>query len=423
VKIVIVGGGLIGITSAYVLSRRGHEVIVIERAQSPGLQTSFANGGLLTPSMAEPWNSPGSWRVLLASLGRPDSALQLRLRALPGLLGWGIRFLRNSRADVFARSTLHNLRLSLQSLQEMQWLRAETGIDYARAAEGTLRLFRSPQRLDQAIRTAEKLRPHGLDFRGLSADEAVQREPALAPIGAQLAGAIHYPIDESGDAYRFCVGLAECARQRHVEFHYGTTLTSFELRRRHIVSAITDQGRFSADRYIVATGSYSAVQLRTVGLSLPVRPVKGYSVSMPQSVGGTPLRIPVADDELHAVVTPLGGRIRAAGTAEFAGYDLAVQPARIASLLGLVGKILPRQTVDPLTIQSWCGLRAMAVDGVPIIGPTSISNLFVNTGHGHLGWTTAAASAVLMADLLCGGDPSLDPGPYSFARFRRTAGT
>ena len=215
-KVVVIGSGLLGLTTAYVLRTRGHEVTVFDRAEGPGLETSFANAGLLTPSMAQPWNAPGSWRVLLSSLGRSDSPMQLRLKALPGLAGWGTRFLANSRAKAFERNTQSNLRLALYSQKLMESLRHETGVEYGRSARGTLSVFRDPTALERATDAARQLASCGLTFRRLSTDETVALEPALGPIASELTGGIHFPIDETGDAYRFCTrtGRARQGRRR-----------------------------------------------------------------------------------------------------------------------------------------------------------------------------------------------------------------
>ena len=255
-KVIVIGSGLIGVTTAYFLRRRGHEVTVIDRKEGPGRETSFANGALLTPSMSDPWNAPGSWRVLLASLGRSDAAMQLRLRALPGLAGWGFTFLRNSRVATFERNALSNLRLAQYSLTLMQTLRQQTRINYGRAT-GSLRIFRDPTSLDHASALANRLSSEGLAFRRLSTAEAIELEPVLAPIANHVSGALHYAADETGDAYRFCVALADHARQQGVEFRFRTEVTSLELRSGQVMAAVSRRERFAADRYVVAAGSYS----------------------------------------------------------------------------------------------------------------------------------------------------------------------
>jgi D-amino-acid dehydrogenase len=365
--------------------------------------------------MPEPWNAPGCWRSLLASLGRADAAMQLRLRAIPGLGRWGITFFRNSSRARYHRNTLRNLRLALYSLNIMESLRRETGIEYGRAARGTLRVFRDASALDQA--SAGPVSSEGLTARRLSTKQTVELEPGLAPIAGQLAGAIQHVVDETGDAYRFCVTLADHARREGVKFRFGTEVSSIEVRSRQVVAVVSHQERFVADRYIVPAGSFSTRLLRRVGVRLPVQPVKGYSVTFDCPLGKGPLRIPVVDEDFHAAVVPLGGSIRVAGTAEFAGFDTSSNPDRIRNLLRLLRQILPQMAFDRAAARPWCGLRPTSADGVPIIGPTPIAELWVNTGHGHLGWTMAAGSAQLLADLISGEAPALDPLSYALARF------
>jgi D-amino-acid dehydrogenase len=420
-KAIIIGSGLIGTTSAYFLARRGWDVTVLDRQEGPGRETSFANGSLLTPSMPEPWNAPGSWRVLLASIGRSDSPLKLRVKALPHLGRWGIGFLRNSSPERYERNTIKNLKLALHSLQVLRRLRQETGIEYGCQTHGSLRLIRDPAALERALAWGERLRAAAgeLTFRRLTVDEIVAMEPALAPIGSRLAGGIHYAADEIGNAYRFCTGLADQARQSGVEFRFRTPVTGIEVRQGNVRAVVSGQTRFTADRYIVAAGSYSPLLLKELGLAVPVRPVKGYSLTFENPRLDPAFRWPICDDDLHAVVVPLEGVIRVAGTAEFTGYDLSLPDARVQNLVNLVRQVLPTAGFERGQAKPWCGLRPMSVDGVPIIGPTPIGNLWVNTGHGHLGWTMAAGSGQLLSDLLTGGPPGVDPDAYALTRFNR----
>ncbi|HJS92571.1 MAG TPA: D-amino acid dehydrogenase [Steroidobacteraceae bacterium] len=418
-KAVIIGSGLIGTSSAYFLARRGWEVTVLDRQEGPGLETSFANGSLLTPSMPEPWNSPGSWRVLLKSLPRSDSALKLRLKALPQLAGWGIGFLRNSSPPRYERNTVKNLKLALHSAEVLARLRREIGIEYGGAFRGSLRIIRDAAALEAALAWAERLRPHGLTFRRLTAKEIVAMEPALAHLDGQLAGGIHYPLDEIGNAHKYCVALTEHARRAGVEFRFRTPVTALEARQGSIAAVVSGDRRFTADRYVMAAGSYSPLLLKRLGLHLPVKPAKGYSVTFARPPLDPPFQLPVADDDFHAVVVPLENVIRVAGTAEFTGYDLRLTEARIQNLLTLVRQVLPQGGFERSAAQAWCGLRPMSVDGVPIIGPTPIANLWTNTGHGPLGWTMAAGSGQLLSDLLTGGSPAVEPEAYALARFNK----
>ena len=421
-KALIIGSGLLGITSAYSLSRRGWEVTVLDRQDGPGQETSFANGSLRTPSMPEPWNAPGSWRVMLKSIGRSDSPLKLRLKALPHLGGWGTRFLLNSSAERYHRNTVKNLKLALHSLEVLARVRQETGIEYGCALRGSLRIIRDPAALDRALEWAEKLRPDGLTYRRLTPEEIVAMDPALAPIGRQLAGGIHYPVDETGNAYKFCVGLADHARRTGVEFRFRTPVTGIEVRQGRVTAVMSGGTRFTADRYIVAAGSYSPLILKKLGIRMPVRPAKGYSITFESPRLDPPFQQPVADDDFHAVVVPLENSIRVAGTAELTGYDLSLREERIENLLTLVRQVLPAGGFERAQAKPWCGLRPMSVDGVPIIGPTAVGNLWVNTGHGPLGWTMAAGSGQLLSDLMTGGSAGVNPDDYALARFNAQRG-
>lgn len=418
-KIVIVGSGVIGVTCAWVLRRRGHEVHVIEREPAAGLQTSHANGGFLSPSTPEPWNTPGCWRTLAGSFFTPAAPLKLRLAALPGLASWGIAFLANSRTRPFTRNYDANLRIALYSMGRLKALREETGIAYAGAARGSLRLFRNAAALEASLASSLRLGQGRIGYRAVTPAGAVALEPALEPIARQLAGAIHSPDDESGDAWRYCEALAAQARRIGVEFHFGATVSGLAIEGRRATGVrLADGASLRADRTLVCAASYSTPLLRPAGVRLPVRPAKGYSVTFDRVDGEPALGMPLSDDDLHAVVTPLDGVIRAAGTAEFAGFDLTLRPERVRNLLGLVQQLLPgRPQLAPERARAWCGLRPMSVDGVPIIGPTGIEDLYVSTGHGPLGWTMAAGTAELTADLICGTAPGIDPAPYALGRF------
>jgi len=416
-RVLIVGSGLIGLATAYVLATRGHEVTVLDRRDGPGQECSRANAGLLTPSMSQPWNGPGTWRVLLRSLVRSDAPLQLRARRLPQLSGWGMGFLRNSAAAIAERSTVSNLRLALYSLQEMQSLRQATSLDYAGAAPGALKIFRSPEALEQAAREAERLNPHGLHHRALTAAQTAALEPALAPIESDLAGAIHFLEDEIGDAYRFCVELAERARGLGVQFRFNAPALELEVANGKVTALRVQGERLVAERYIVCAGAFSTPFLRSVGVHVPVEPAKGYSLTLDLVEGGAALRVPIIDDDFHAAVVPFTGAIRVAGTAEFAGFDLTLSAPRVRNLSRLLDQVLPQARLDRAGARPWCGLRPMSVDGVPIIGATPLPNLLVSTGHGHLGWTLAAGSARLLVDLLEGNTPAIDAAPYALSRF------
>jgi D-amino-acid dehydrogenase len=416
-RIIVVGTGVIGLASAWALACDRNEVVILETGPGPGLGTSYANGALLTPSMAEPWNSPGCFRALLGSIGRDDAAFKLRLGALPALAGWGLRFLWNSREEPFHRSARANLHLALASLRAMERLRSETGIGFGRRTGGSLKIFRNEAALSRAHQAARLLSDEGIDFRLLSPAETALMEPGLEPIVSELSGAIHYPVDESGDAYLFCTGLAEALAARGVTIRYSTDVTAFIMTRGRISGVAGPSGRFEADAVVIAAGWQSWPLLGRAGLSLPIRPAKGYSATI--GMPDPPLDLPIIDDEFHAVAVPMKGCLRVAGMAEFGGFDRRLDARRVAMLTRFARSVLPTARFEDEEAVPWCGLRAMSADGVPLIGKCRVDGLWINSGHGHLGWTMAAGSAVLLADLMANRTPGFDPAPFSPSRFRR----
>lgn len=416
-KICIVGSGLLGVSTAYFLRKRGHEVAVLERAEGPGLETSFANGALLTPSMPEPWNAPGCGRELLASLFRSDSALKLHARAVPSLAGWGLRFLGNSCSTRFEQNTRYNVRLALYSRAVLASLREATGITYGRRASGSLKIFRDGSALERANEAADRLRAEGLSFTPLSAADTVRLEPGLGPIAEALVGALHYDLDETGDAHRFCSVLTELLQRQGVEFRFGAPVTRVDARSGRVRTLWAGAESYSADCYVIAAGSYSAPLVKRLGIDLPVRPAKGYSLTVEDIHEAPSLRFPIIDDARHAAVVPLDGAVRVAGTAEFAGFDRTLEPRRVRNLESLLREVLPSARLPVASATAWFGFRPLSADGVPLIGATKLPNLFVNTGHGHLGWTMAAGSGQLLADLLEDRAPGIDPLPYDPRRF------
>jgi D-amino-acid dehydrogenase len=423
-RAVVIGAGLLGISSAFFLRRAGVEVIIVDRADGPGRETSFANGGLLTPSMADPWNAPGILRKMLRWIGHEDAPVLLRPRALASLGAWGIDFVRQSAPGRFRRNLLRNVRLANYTLDLMADLRSEYDLDYDGASTGSLKLLRDQGSLREAVAMAEAIEPHGVAFESLDRAQTVAREPALSPIAERIAGSVYFPSDEIGDAHKFCCEIARVLRQQGARFLFGEEMRGLRVERGRVMEVLTDKNVLVADVYVMAAGSNSARLLRPYGLRLPVRPAKGYSITVPLGDWSPPPVIPVVDDALHAVVVPLGDRIRVAGTAELAGFDCRIRPERIENLHGLLQQTYPEfaAKLDPAQIRPWAGLRPMSSDGVPLIGPTRLDNLYLNTGHGHLGWTLAAGSGRALADLITHGQPQLDMTDYSPARFGRDRG-
>lgn len=423
-RVIVIGAGIAGLSVAWFLREAGAEVAVLERKEGPGLECSFANAALQHPSMAEPWNSPGVLGVLLRNLGGSDAQMLVRLGVLPQLLGWGLRFVRESRAERFLANTGKNVRLALYSADLMERLRKSVWLDYGAYRRGSLQVFRNERVAAGTLAWVRKLSAFGLEHRLLTVEELLAEEPALEPIAGALVGALAMPHDCGGDAYRYCCAMAAQLQRQNVSLHYGVSCQPLSLNRNGRAEAIDSTGRrWMADRIVLAAGSDSGNLARRIGIALPLQPVKGYSVTVPLRRDVAVPRIPVIDTVLHAAAVPLAaGGLRVAGTAEFAGFDRRIDPRRIANILALCARLYPEHIRDlvPAQIAPWAGLRPMCADGVPLLGATLIPNLFLNTGHGHLGWTLAAGSARLVADQVLGGVCGIDPAPYALSRFTRS---
>ncbi len=415
-KVLVLGGGIIGVASAYYLARRGFQVTVLERQPAVGLETSFANGGLLTPSMADPWAAPGMPAKILKWIGREDAPFLLRPQALPGLLGWGLKFLRACNEESWRRNTGIILKIADHSLGALDRLTREAGLDYDLTQGGTLRLFRDPLSMENARRSADLVGSLGVDFKVLDAPGCAAVEPALIPQLAQISGGIHFPDDASGDAYKFTAGLAERCQALGVVFRFGVTIRDIETAGGAVTAVVTDAGRLTADKVLVALGSASTPLLRRLGLRLPVYPVKGYSATLPIAGWNGAPRVPLVDDGRKMAVARLGDRLRLAGTAEFNGYNLDLNPRRGAKLVESMLELFPG-CPEPESAEHWTGLRPMTPDGIPILGATPVDNLFVNAGHGHLGWTLSCGTAEVVADVMAGERPAIDLAGMTLARF------
>ena len=418
-RIVIIGAGLLGASTAYFLTRAGHQVTVLERRDGAGMETSFANSGMVTPSQADPWNSPGTLRRLLARLGSEASPFILNPSVLPSLLGWGVAFLRNSGHTRFRSSLEKNVVLANYSLGTFGLLRRETDIFYDQLLLGTLKVYREDAAFASAVTVSDVLHTLGVNHEILDVDGVVAREPALADIAGQIRGGVYYPDDEAGDAHKFCRELTVLARHGGADFRFGTEVRDIRHAGGRIGAVVTPGQVYTGDAYVLAAGSYSVLLGRMLGLKLPIRPVKGYSITLNRDGWGGGPSMPLIDDSRHVAVTPLGRRIRVAGMAEFAGYNTAIDSSRIDRLLQVLEDIYPAFTgfMNSATAQYWAGLRPYCCDGVPIIGRASHSNLYLNTGHGHLGWSMSVGSGRILADIISGRDTGIDATPYSYDRF------
>lgn len=418
-RVAIIGAGLAGVTSAYFLAKAGAEVTLFDQEGHVACGASYANGGMLTPSMADPWNAPGIHWQILKSLVGGASPILLRPQALPSAMRWGLAFLRNSTSRRYEESMQRNLSLAIYSLRVLRQLREETGLTYDGRTNGTIKLFRSAQAFGQCGTTISKLSRLGVELQPLSKGDVLRLEPGLADIAPVIVGGVLCTGDESGDARLFCEGLARRSIELGAEFAMAHRVTGFRRDGSGIREVETVHGCFPTDAVVVAAGSLSGSLLKSLRVRLPVQPIKGYSITLERGRWPGSLNRPVVDDTLHAAVTPLGSTLRVAGTAEIAGFDRSVRADRIENLFSLLEAILPsfRPYIERASARPWAGLRPVTPDGVPMIGPTRVPNLYVNTGHGHLGWTLAAGSAELLADLVLGRAPRLEPAPYRPIRF------
>lgn len=414
----VIGAGLIGLTTAQALHARGHAVSVLERNADVGLETSFANGGMLTPSQAGPWNEPGVFWDLLRWLGRSEAPMLLRPGALPAYAGWGLRFLRHSARAAHRRAAVANTALGALSLARLQALRERLGLHYRESAQGTLKVFRDEASWQHAAEQAELLRDVGLNFEVLDRAQLLAAEPSLSEVAAQLVGGVLFPADESGDAHQFCLRLREHLVGQGVRIEHGVAVDRIEMNHAGVQAVHAGSRRFDASRVVVCAAARSAELLGGAGRHLCIRPVKGYSLSIDDAPADLLPSRPLVDEALHAAITPLAGEIRIAGTAEFAGWDARIDPARIDNLWHLLEQVTPTLAarVDRSRARPWCGFRPMAADGRPYIGALMPRGLYLNAGHGHLGWTQCVGSAELLAALIDGEPPPIDPSPYSALR-------
>lgn len=398
-KILILGCGALGVLSAYFLGRAGHEVTVIDRQPEPARETSFANGGQLSYSHSEPWANPHVFPKLLKWMWMDDAPLVLRFNGDPHMIKWGLRFLWNCRKSAADQHSKTMLRLGMFSKQKMQEVIAETQIEFNRIEKGILHVFSSESDFDHACKQQEFQHQLGCDETIMNWQECLAMEPALAHSTKTIYGGIHSPMDESGDIFVFTQKLATyCKEKFGTKFIFDTEILSLNDENEEISHISTNKGNMRAEAYIMALGSYSSKLLRPIHIDVPIYPMKGYSVTFPANEF-TPTTS-ITDDALKIVYSRLGDKIRVAGTAEFAGYNTDIRKSRIAPIMRGIQTLFPK--ADLTNVAEWACLRPSTPDGPPIIGKTKYKNLFLNTGHGTLGWTQGAASASLLADIFDG---------------------
>jgi D-amino-acid dehydrogenase len=415
-KAIVLGGGVIGVTTAWYLRQAGHDVTVVDRQAQPGRETSYANGGQISWGAGNPWAAPGIPRKALQWMFRPHSPLVLRPRLDPALWAWLFKMLANCTPARYAINKERMLRLSRYSHECLIALRRETGIRYDESTTGVLDLFRTAQELDEAAKDIVMLQGWGVACQVLDRAGCVAREPALRVAQEKIAGGLYFPEDESGDCYEFTRALAYLAETRGVRFALSTRIERLVTNGAHLAHVITDKGELTADVYVIACGSYSPLLLRPLGIALPVYPVKGYSATIMVTDATAAPAGTLTDASYKVVISRLGNKLRGAGTAELTGYDLSLRPARIATIAHVLNDLFPG--AGNLTqAEYWCGLRPMTPDNPPVLGATAYKNLFLNTGHGTLGWTMACGSGKVIADLISNRRSEIDLTGLTLARF------
>ena len=421
-KVVVLGGGVIGVTTAWALARQGVEVTVLDRQPGVALETSYANAGQVSPGYSTPWAAPGIPLKAMRWLFQRHAPLAIRLDGSAFQWRWMAQMLVNCSSGRYAINKERMMRLSEYSRDCLRQWRAQTGIAYDERSGGTLQLFRTQAQLDAAGRDVEVLRACGVPFELLDRAGVAHVEPALGQASVALSGGLRLPNDETGDCHQFTSRLAEQARALGVQFRQGVAVQS--LRQSHgRISAVELQGgeTVQADHYVLAAGSYSRGLLLPLGLDIPVYPVKGYSLTIPLLDPSLAPQSTVLDETYKIALTRLGDRIRVGGMAELAGFDLGLNPRRRATLEKVTRELFPGG--DLPRAEFWTGLRPMTPDGTPLVGATPVANLSLNTGHGTLGWTMACGSAQMLADQIVGKQPAIRTEGLDMSRYARSAGT
>jgi D-amino-acid dehydrogenase len=423
VRILILGAGVIGVTSAYYLARDGHEVTVVDRQPGPALETSYANAGQVSPGYSAPWAAPGIPLKAIKWLFQRHSPLFIRPVESLWQMRWILQMLRNCTAERYATNKSRMVRLAEHSCDCLQALRTDTGIEYEGRARGTLQLFRTQRQLDGAAKDIAVLRQCGVPFELLDAEGCVRAEPALGLVREKVAGGLRLPGDETGDCYEFTRRLAALAEQLGVRFLWGRSIDALSAKEGRIDGASCSGEIHNADQYVIALGSYSRTLLRSVEVPLPVYPVKGFSLTVPiRDPDAAPVST-VMDETFKIAITRFDDRIRVGGMAELSGFDLQLNSRRRKTLEMVVGDLFPNGG-DIAQGTLWAGLRPMTPDGTPVLGATRYDNLWLNTGHGTLGWTMACGSGQVLSDLIGRRTPAISTedlhlGRYETGRARR----
>lgn len=415
-EIVVLGGGVIGVTSAWYLAKAGHKVTLLERQGGVALETSHANAGQISPGYAAPWAAPGIPLKAAKWMLQKHAPFTVRPTADPFQLRWMLRMLANCTPTAYATNKGRMVRLAEYSRDCMKQLRGELALDYEGRQLGTLQLFRSQAQLDASQRDIAVLEEYGVPYQSLNADGCEEVEPALARVRGKVVGGLRLPGDETGDCFRFTQALADEARKLGVSFVFNCAIDEVEIAKGRAVAVRAGEQRFQADAIVCALGSYGTGFLRPLGIELPVYPVKGYSLTLPMTDAEGAPRSTVLDETYKVAITRFDERIRVGGMAELSGFNLALNPRRHDTLAMVVRDLFPQGgNLEQATF--WTGLRPMTPDGTPLVGPSPIPGLWLNTGHGTLGWTMAAGSGQLLSDLISGNTPDISDEGLTLARY------
>lgn len=419
-RVVVLGSGVVGVASAYYLAEAGHEVVVLDRQEGPALETSFANAGEVSPGYASPWAAPGIPIKALKWLFMRHRPLFIWPTPTPEKVRFGLMMLRNCTSARYELNKSRMVPIAEYSRDLLRELRAKAGIAYDERSLGTLQLFRSQKMLEGTAKDVAILEKFGVPYELLDVEGCVRVEPALGRVREKIAGGLRLPGDETGDCFKFTNSLAALCRQIGVEFRYGTAIDGILVEGGKVTGIATPKGTITGDAYVVALGSYSPLLLRRIGIDLPVYPVKGYSITVPITDPAGAPESTIMDETHKVAITRLGDRIRVGGMAELDGYNTKLRPSRRATLEHVVTDLFPNGG-DVTKASFWCGLRPMTPDGPPVIGPAKYGNLWLNTGHGTLGWTMACGSGRVLADLVSGQRPAIPVADLSIERYARAA--
>jgi D-amino-acid dehydrogenase len=419
VKIVVMGAGVIGVTTAYYLAKGGAEVIVLDRQPGPGLETSYANAGELSYGMTSPWAAPGVPVKALKWLFMKRRPLFIWPMISPTMWLWGLQMLRNCNEESYRINKGRMVRISNYSRDVMPELIAETGIEYDGREQGTLQLFRTAKQMKASKADQEVLAEYDSPYEVLGRDACIAVEPALAEVRGKFVGGLRLTADRTGDCRLFTMALAEKCAEMGVEFQYGQSIRAIAIENGRVAGVETEiAGRITGEAYVCALGSYGPKVLNPIGVKLPVYPVKGYSVTLPVTEDSYAPQSTIMDETHKVAITRLGDRIRVAGTAEIAGYSNRLGPHATDTVRHVIGDLFPRGG-DLSKAEGWTGLRPMTPDGTPVLGPSRYDNLFLNTGHGTLGWTMACGSGRAVADVVLGKAPEISLDGLTAERYGR----